>query len=125
MAKIEECEKCEIKFYDIGNLKARVIVKRHMKTLHTIPCEKCEKTFVSPSHKAFHQYLSHNLECPHCYRICEGHCSSRFSAQTEKVGGKIMEMTKQGITDMISHSESMIEEILSSITANQLEEAKN
>ena len=32
-----------------------------------------------------------------------------------------MEMTKQGITDMISHSESMVEEILSSITANQLE----
>ena len=32
-----------------------------------------------------------------------------------------MEMMKQGITDMISHSEIMIEEILSSITANQLE----
>ena len=51
MVKIEECEKCEIKFYDIGNLKAKVRVKRHMKTLHTIPCEKCEKTFVSLSHK--------------------------------------------------------------------------
>ena len=32
MAKIEECERCEIKFYDIGNLKAGVRVKRHMKT---------------------------------------------------------------------------------------------
>ena len=44
MTKTEECERCEIKFYDIGNLKAGVRVKRHMKTLHTIPCEKCEKS---------------------------------------------------------------------------------
>ena len=32
-----------------------------------------------------------------------------------------MEMTKQGITDMISHSENRVGEILSSITAGQLE----
>ena len=31
-----------------------------------------------------------------------------------------MEMTKQGITDMISRSEDMIEEILSSISASQI-----
>ena len=121
MAKIEECERCEIKFYDIGNLKAGVRVKRHMKTLHTVPCEKCEKTFVSISHKAFHQYLSHNLACPHCEKICEGYCSSLYSVATEKVGGKIMEMTKQGITDMISDSENVVEKILLSITAKQLE----
>ena len=121
MAKIEECERCKIKFYDIGNLKAKVRVNRHMKTLHTIPCEKCEKTFVSLSHKAFHEFLSHNLGCPHCNRTCEGHCSSCFSAQTEKVGAERMEMTKQGITKMVNHSESLLEEVLASITANQLE----
>ena len=31
-----------------------------------------------------------------------------------------MEMTKQGITDMISRSEDMIEELLSSISASQI-----
>ena len=32
-----------------------------------------------------------------------------------------MKMTKQGITKMVNHSESLLEELLSSITANQLE----
>ena len=109
MTKIEECKKCEFKFYDIGELSARVRMRRHMRTLHTIPCENCEKNFVSVSHKAVHKYLSHNLKCTHCERICSRH----FSAETEKVGGKRMEMTKQGITDMISRSEDMIKEILS------------
>ena len=109
MTRIEECKKCEFKFHDIGELSGRVRMRRHMRTQHTIPCEICEKNFVSVSHKAVHKYLSHNLKCTHCERICEGYCSRHFSAETEKVGGKRMEMTKQGITDMIARSEKVIE----------------
>ena len=120
MTKIEECEKCDFKFHTIGKLSARIRMKRHIRTQHTIPCGICGKYFVSVSHKAVHKHLSHNLKCTHCGRTCEGYCSRYFSAETEKVGGKRMEMTKQGITDMISRSEDMIKEILSSISASQI-----
>ena len=112
MGKIEECEICEIKFYDIGNLKAGVRVKRHMKTSHTVPCNNCEKTFVSISHKTFHQHLSHKLLCPHCQELCEGYCSSLYSVAPEKVGGKTMEITKQGIIDTISDTENTVEKLI-------------
>ena len=96
-------------------------MKRHMRTEHTIPCDICGKYFVSSSHKAVHKHLSHNLKCTYCGRTCEGYCSRYFSAATEKVGGKRMEMTKQGITNMIARSEKVIEEMFSTLSASQTE----
>ena len=121
MGKIEKCEICEIKFYDIGNLKAEVRVQQHMKISHIVPCAECEKTFVSISHKTFHQHFSHKPLCPHCKELCEGYCSSLYSVAAEKVGGKTMEMMKQGIIDTISDTENTVEELIGSITAGQLE----
>ena len=92
-----------------------------MKASHIVPCAECEKTFVSISHKTFHQHFSHKPLCPHCKELCEGYCSSLYSVAAEKVGGKIMEMTKQGIIDMISDTENRVEKLVESITANQLE----
>ena len=120
MIKVEECKECAFKFHDIGELSARIRVKRHMRTKHTIPCEICEKNFVSASHKAVHKYLSHNLKCTYCEKVCEGYCSRHFSIETEKVGGKRMEMTKQGLTDLIGRSEDVIKKLFSSINASQV-----
>ena len=115
---MEECNKCDFKFHTIGKLSAKIRMKRHMRARHTIPCAICGKDFVSVSHKAIHKHLSHNLECTHCGRTCEGHCSRYFSNETEKVGGKRIELTKQSITDVISRSENAIEEMFSTLNAS-------
>ena len=115
---MEECNKCNFRFHTIGKLSAKIRMKRHMRKKHTIPCEICGKDFVSVSHKAVHKYLSHNLECAHCEKACEGYCSRYFSIETEKVGGKRMELTRQAIMDMVSRSENRIKEIFSNLNAN-------
>ena len=110
MDKIEKCEVCEIRFPDIENLKAEVRIQQHMKTPHVVPCAKCDKTFVSITHKMFHQYLSHKPLCPHCNKLCEGKCSGIYSIATEKEGGKTMEMMKQGSINSISDTENTVKE---------------
>ena len=115
---MEECNKCNFRFHTIGKLSAKIRMKRHMRKKHTIPCEICGKDFVSISHKAVHKHLSHNLECAHCEKACEGYCSRYYSMETEKVGGKRMELTRQAIIDMVSRSENRIKEIFSNVNAN-------
>ena len=121
MTKIEECKKCEFKFHDIGELSARVRMRRHMRTLHTIPCEKCEKTFVSVSHKAVHKYLSHDIKCTNCEKVCEGHCSRLFSIETEKAGGEKMEMANKELRNTIEFLEKVIMKFFSSASKRQVE----
>ena len=115
---MEECSNCSLKFHTIGNLSAIIRKKRHMRVKHTTPCDICGKNFVSDSHLAVHKYLSHNLECVHCKQACEGSCSKYFSTETEKVGGKRMEVTRQAIIDMVSNSENRIKKIFSNLKAN-------
>ena len=121
MGEFKECELCEIKFYDIGDLKAEVRVQRHTRVSHTVPCNICEKTFVSITHNTFHQHFSHNIVCPHCEAFCEGYCSSLYSVGTEKAGGKIMEMTEQGIMDRTRDVESRVEKLIGSVTGDKIE----
>ena len=119
--KVEECNECSFKFHDIGKFPARLRSKSQKKTKHTIICEICEKKFLSTSHRAVHKYLSHNIKCTYCEKVCGGHCSRHFSIETEKVGGKRMEMTKQGLTDMIGRSEDVIKKLFSSTSDRQVE----
>ena len=121
MIKVEECNECGFKFHDIGKFPARLRVKRHKKTKHTITCEICEKKFVSTSHRAVHKYLTHNVKCTYCEKVCEGHCSRLFSIETEKAGGKRMEMTKKELRNMIDHSENVIMKLFSSTSNRQVE----
>ena len=81
-----------------------------MKISHILPCAECDKKFVSVSHKTFHEHFSHRPLCPHCKELCEGKCSSLYSVAAEKVGGKIMEMMRQGSIDTISDTENTVEE---------------
>ena len=115
---MEECNKCNFRFHTIGKLSANIRMKRHMRKKHTTPCEIFGKDFVSVSHRAVHKHLSHNLECTHCGKACEGYCSRYFSIETEKVGGKRMELTRQGIMNMASRSENTIKEIFANLNAN-------
>ena len=79
-----------------------------MKTSHIVPCEKCDKMFVSITHKKFHQYFSHEPQCPHCNQLCEGRCSGLYGVAAEKEGGKTMEMMKQGSNRAVNDTESTV-----------------
>ena len=95
----------------MGSLKSETRVQQNMKAPHLVPCEKCDKKFVSITHKQFHRYFSHEPQCPHCNHFCEGKCSGLFGAAAEKEGRKGMEMMKQGSISTINDTEGTVEEM--------------
>ena len=125
MGKVKKCDECEIRFPSIGSLKSETRVQQHMKVPHMVPCEKCDKMFVSITHKKFHRYFSHEPQCPHCNQLCEGRCSGLYGVAAEKEGGGTMEEMKQGRISTINDTEGTVEEMVEQITIGKVELMQN
>ena len=125
MGKVKKCDECEIRFPSIGSLKTETRVQQHMKAPHMVPCEKCDKMFVSITHKKFHRYFSHEPQCPHCNQLCEGRCSGLYGVAAEKEGRKAMEMMKQESISTIDDTESTVERMVEQITGGKVELIQN
>lgn len=119
--KVQKCNECNFKFHDIGKFPARIRAKLHKKIEHTIICEICENKFVSTTHRGVHKYLSHDIKCTNCGKVCEGHCSRLFSIETEKAGGEKMEMANKELRNTIEFSEKVIMDFFSSASRRQVE----
>ena len=121
VGKLQKCNDCEIIFPSLGNLESDARVQEHMKARHMVPCEKCDKMFVSIAHKRYHEHFSHELQCPQCHRLCEGRCSGIVGAAAENVGKIAMKMMKQESINTIDDTEKAVEELMERIAGDKLE----
>ena len=119
MGKVKKCDECEIRFPSIGSLKSETRVQQHMKAPHLVPCEKCDKMFVSIAHKLLHRYFSHEPQCPHCHQLCKGKYSGIFGTAAEKEGRRAMEMMKQESINTVDGTESTVKRMLEQLTGEK------
>ena len=117
MGKVSKCDKCELGFPSIGSLESEARVQRHEKIPHMIPCGKCDSMFISMTHRNFHLYFTHECQCPHCYKFCDGRCSGLYGVATETAGRKAMEAMKLDKNSAIEDTERMLEKMVEEITA--------
>ena len=121
---MKRCSKCEIGFTNIGKLESEARVQRHEMIKHTVPCEKCDLKFISMTHRNFHRYFTHEPQCPHCYKNCDGRCSGLYGVAAEKEGRKVMEAMTLDKNSVIEETERTVEKMVEEITVGKVELAQ-